>query len=355
MGESKRYWSETATLSAPWWVVLAEQEFKLQGAIFRPDKATRILECVRDERTVAPEQVVAHREPVSMQDLRRVHTASYLARLGRYAETVPAYAVAELEIPLSVANLRAAELACGGTLRAAALAITGGRGAVHLGGGFHHAFPGHGEGFCLLHDVAVALRALLEAGGRRTAERNNRNDDTGSSTTERLPQVSRALVVDLDAHQGNGTARIFRDEPRVYTLSLHNAEIYPHPKEPSDFDVPLPAGTGDAGYQAALEQALPRALAESRLTAEGGAATEATQARPLVVLLAGVDPYYDDRLGGLALTREGLRTRTATVLRAAAQHMLPVLVVLAGGYARNAETQYQLHADTLREAAAHWS
>jgi acetoin utilization deacetylase AcuC-like enzyme len=201
----------------------------------------------------------------------------------------------------------------GGTCQAAELAFEDGV-CVHLGGGLHHAFPNHGEGFCLFNDVAAAIRRLQRDG-----------------------LIGRAAIVDLDVHQGNGTAVIFHDDPSVFTLSLHQQHNYPMLKPRSDLDVGLPDATGDRDYLDRLSEALPRALA----------------IRPqLVFYLAGADPFMRDRLGGLALTFEGLRARDRQVFEAARAAGAAVAVVLAGGYAADVEDTVDVHVGTVIEAIA---
>ncbi len=256
-----------------------------------------------DLRLVSPEE--APRE-----DLARVHTEPYLEKIrsGDFTRRDEL----RLEVPFSPDLRRAMLLACGGTTLAARRAVEEDL-AVHLGGGFHHAFPDHGEGFCLLNDSAVALRALLA-------------DD----------RVERGAVVDCDVHQGNGTAEIFRDDSRVFTLSLHQERLYPARKPPSDLDVGLPDGIGDDGYLERLEAALPRAL---------------EQPEPdLVLYLAGADPYRRDQLGGLGLSLEGLQRRDRTVLLSLRDRGIPAAVVLAGGYSVRVQETVSIHVGTVREA-----
>jgi acetoin utilization deacetylase AcuC-like enzyme len=198
-----------------------------------------------------------------------------------------------------------------GTLEAMRDALAHGAGA-NLAGGTHHAHAGHGEGFCVFNDVAVGLRVLLREGA-----------------------IRRAAVVDLDVHQGNGTARIFTASSEVFTFSMHGARNYPFRKERSDLDVELADGCDDAGYLLELERHLDRVL-------DG--------ARPdLVVYLAGADPYGGDRLGRLRLSIEGLRRRDALVFAAARARGLPVVMVLGGGYARDLADVVAIHANTVAE------
>ena len=250
--------------------------------------------------------------PATREELALVHTRAYLDKIDRgsfsFAE------IMRLEVPFSEEGRRAMVLTCGGTLLAARLALEHGA-AGHLGGGFHHAFAGHGEGFCLLNDVAVAARALVHEG-----------------------RIERAAVVDLDVHHGNGTAAIFADDPDVFTFSMHQERNYPETKPPSDLDVGLEDGTGDEEYLALLERHLPRVL-------DG-------HDPQLVLHLAGADPYHDDQLGGLGLTLDGLRRRDRMVLEAAREREIAVAVVLAGGYAYRLEDTVTIHAATMEEVVA---
>ena len=275
-----------------------------------PTEKYRLVRRELEEEAVLPDLRLVSPEPAQPADLARVHTESYLekVRSGSFTRQDEL----RLEVPFSAGLRRAMLLACGGTTLAARRALEEGV-AVHLGGGFHHAFPDHGEGFCLLNDSAVALRAL-QADGR----------------------IRRAAVVDCDVHQGNGTAEIFRDDPSVFTLSLHQERLYPARKPPSDLDVGLPDGIGDEAYLDRLEEALPRAL---------------EQPEPdLALYLAGADPYRRDQLGGLGLTLEGLRRRDRTVLRSLRRRGIPAVVLLAGGYAVRVEDTVSIHVGTVREA-----
>ncbi len=203
------------------------------------------------------------------------------------------------------------------TLEAARDALETGLG-LHLGGGTHHAFASFGEGFCVFNDVAVALRKLLQEG-----------------------RIDRALVIDLDVHQGNGTAAIFADDARVFTFSMHGARNFPFRKEKSALDVELDDGCDDARYHEALVTHLEPVL---------------DRARPdLVVYLAGADPYFDDRFGRLSLSIEGLRARDATILRSLAARRLPAAITFAGGYARKLEDVAKIHANTVELCIAHAS
>lgn len=262
------------------------------------------------ERGIVAEEDFLQPEPATDADLARVHTEEYLRKI-RDDDLAPLERYL-LEVPFTPALARASRICCGGTLLTARMALRDGV-AVHLGGGFHHAFPDHGEGFCLLNDVAVAIRALQAEGS-----------------------VSRVLVVDLDVHHGNGTAAIFAGDDSVHTLSMHQEKNYPALKPPSDVDFGLPDGTGDAEYLSILEATLPRALERSQ--------------PELAFYLAGADPYREDQLGGLGLTLEGLRRRDAHVLETLRDRGVPVAVTLAGGYAYRQDDTVAIHGATVEEA-----
>ncbi len=251
-------------------------------------------------------------EPAATDDILLVHTRQWVEKL-----TTGGLSARErftLEVPWTPALVEAAWLCAGGTTLAARLALERGI-AVHLGGGFHHAFAGHGEGFCAINDVAVAIR-VLERGG----------------------EIETALVVDLDVHQGNGTAAIFAGDASVFTFSMHEEANYPFPKPPSDLDIGLAGGTSDGEYLDRLRAHLPAIL-------EGF--------EPDVAFyLAGADPYRDDQLGGLGLTIDGLRRRDDEVFACLGEAGVPVAACLAGGYARRTRDTIEIHLGTLRAAAA---
>ena len=286
-------------------------EIDIGAHVFVTAKYRLTRERLLEDGTVADEHFVVP-VPVTREQLALVHTAEYLDKVE--AGSFSFAEILRLEVPFSEEGRAAMALTCGGTLLAARLALEHG-GAGHLGGGFHHAFAGHGEGFCLLNDVAVAARALMGEG-----------------------RIERAAVVDLDVHQGNGTAAIFADDPAVFTFSMHQEENYPALKPPSDLDVGLPNRTGDDEYLALLERHLPRVL-------DG-------HAPQLVLYLAGADPYRDDQLGGLSLTIDGLGRRDRMVLEAAREREIAVAVVLAGGYAWQLQDTVSIHAATIEELVA---
>jgi acetoin utilization deacetylase AcuC-like enzyme len=272
---------------------------------------TRKYRLVRDRLlaacTISPADLVEP-EPACDEHVALVHTAEYVRQIK--TGTLSVEDELRLEVPFSPALREAAWICAGGSTLAGRLALEWGI-AVHLGGGFHHAFPDHGEGFCLINDVAIAIRALQREG-----------------------IVRRAMVVDLDVHHGNGTAAIFEGDPDVFTFSMHQERNYPAWKPPSDQDIGLEDGTGDVEYLALLEQHLPDMLARHR--------------PELVFYLAGADPYRFDQLGGLGLTLDGLRRRDELVFERATSAGVAVAVCLAGGYALRPEDTVEIHCNTVR-------
>jgi acetoin utilization deacetylase AcuC-like enzyme len=249
-------------------------------------------------------------EPAGDEDLLLVHSPKYLKKLATGALSKDEIAV--LELPYSPPLLHFARLQVGGTVQAVRTALATGL-AVHIGGGFHHAFPEHGEGFCVLNDVAVAVeKALREMG------------------------TARVLIADCDLHQGNGTAAIFAGRRDVLTFSIHQMDVYPAEKPEGTVDVGLWAGDGDEVYLRELRARLPK------LYDDFGPG--------LVVYLAGADPYEGDQLGGLRLTQDGLKERDRVVIEGARQRRIPLAVVLAGGYALDIEDTVAIHLNTIRVA-----
>ncbi|HXF28177.1 MAG TPA: histone deacetylase, partial [Bryobacteraceae bacterium] len=244
-------------------------------------------------------------------DILLVHTPRWVHRLK--TGTLDPAEILKLEIPYSREMVEAFWLAAGGSILAARRALRDGF-AYNVGGGFHHAFPGHGEGFCAIHDFAVAIRKMQQ---------------------ER--RIERAMVVDCDVHHGNGTAAIFHGDERVFTLSIHQYNNYPSEKPASTVDIHLRDGVSDEEYLALLENECEKGMRDFR--------------PDLVFYVAGADPYGEDQLGGLALTMDGLKRRDRIVLEAARTNGAVVAVVLAGGYARNVEDTVTIHCNTARVAA----
>ncbi len=296
-------------------------------------------------------------EPATDADVLRVHGAGYVEKLR--TGTLSLREEQQLEVPYSPELVEAFWWHAGGSILAAQRALQDGIG-MNLGGGFHHAFPDHGEGFCMIHDVAIAIRRL-----------------------QAESRIRRAMVVDCDVHQGNGTAAIFQNRRAgsssfrpgllrpevdvsaslpssgpnvlrssgrnrqdqgnaaeaaldVFTISLHQEHNYPAWKPPSCIDVDLPDGMGDEQYLAWLDNALSSGL---------------RQFEPeLLCYIAGADPYREDRLGGLALTLEGLKSRDELLFRVARARGIPVMVTFAGGYAANVEDTVTIHCNTVLAA-----
>lgn len=243
--------------------------------------------------------------------LRLAHAADYIARLtaGQLTERE----IRRIGFPWSPGMVERSRRSVGGTIAACRAALADGF-AANLAGGTHHAGPDHGEGFCVFNDAAVAAR-VMQAEGR----------------------VRRIAIVDCDVHQGNGTAAILAGDNSIYTFSIHAEKNFPFRKFPSDLDIGLDSGTGDAEYLAVLEEALWRVLAQA------GA--------DLVIYLAGADPYVGDRLGHLALSKAGLLARDRLVLESCRREGLPVAIAMAGGYAPDLDDIADIHFNTIRLAA----
>ena len=266
------------------------------------------------EDSVATQDDFLAPQPATDEDVFRVHSQEYVYKLknGSLSRTEEM----RLEVPYSKKLIEACWLAAGGSILAGRRALQDGW-AANIGGGFHHACPDHGEGFCVIHDVAIAIRRLQFDGA-----------------------MERAMVVDTDVHQGNGTAVVFGGDGNVYTLSLHQEHNYPFPKPPSTMDVDLPDGIGDEEYLAILEKHLHQAFHDF--------------SPELLFYVAGADPYREDQLGGLALTMEGLAQRDALVFDYARRNGVPVAIALAGGYARRVADTVDIHVGTIiaaRDAA----
>ena len=249
-------------------------------------------------------------QPATDEDVLLVHEPPWVAKLKN--GTLTYQEILQLEIPYSRQTVDAFWLAAGGTLLAAQLALETGF-AFHVGGGFHHAFAAHGEGFCAINDVAIAIRRLQKDG-----------------------LIHRAMTVDCDVHHGNGTAALFAGDSSVFTLSIHQFNNYPSEKPPSSLDIHLADNTGDEEYLKRLENGVKAALLIFR--------------PDLIIYLAGADPYCEDQLGGLSLTFQGLIDRDRFVIGTAVTEKIPVATVLAGGYALNVQDTLTIHANTAAVA-----
>jgi len=280
------------------------------GAHVFPSQKFRLIHEMLLRKDIAAPQDVLRPEAASDEDVLRVHTAEWVRKLKTGALT--ASDVMKLEVPYSPELVEAVWLAAGGSILAAQSALRDGFGA-NLGGGFHHAYPGHGEGFCAIHDVAVAIRKLQADGA-----------------------VKKALVVDTDVHHGNGTAAIFRNDPTVFTISIHQENNYPAHKPPSNVDLNMADRVEDDEYLKALIPAVQKALDEFR--------------PEILFYVGGADPYCEDQLGGLSLTKEGLRRRDRSVFEEARRRKIPVVTTLAGGYARRVEDTVSIHLNSILAA-----
>jgi acetoin utilization deacetylase AcuC-like enzyme len=287
----------------------ARYEVALPGHVWPTSKYRLIAERLRREFHLT----FSDPPLASWDDLALVHAPAYLAKLRD--GTLTADDIAALELPWRPELADAFRSMVGGTCAASAAALEEGR-AAHLGGGLHHAFAGHGEGFCPLNDVAVAIRVLQPSAGVARSGRG----------------LTRAAIVDLDVHHGNGTAMIFERDASVFTFSMHQQHNYPFFKPRGDLDVGLEDGASDDRYLSALRASLPRVV---------------EFAPQLIVYLAGADPFEHDRLGGLKLTKTGLAERDRLVIDAARAGGVPLVTVLAGGYAADVRDTVDIHVATV--------
>ncbi len=246
-------------------------------------------------------------KPASDEDILAVHDREYLNKLkeGNLNEDE----IFRLELPYSKELFMASLLCCGGTILTSRIAIETKLG-VHIGGGFHHAFPDHGEGFCVLNDIAVAIKYLLNK-----------------------KMVKKAVIIDCDLHHGNGSAAIFSNDPNVFTFSIHQEKNYPFFKPKSNLDIGLRDRASDKEYLAAIYENLPKIISDFK--------------PEFVMYVAGADPYKDDQIGGLALTKEGLKKRDEFIYNQAINYSIPMAVVLAGGYAFREEDTVDIHYNTI--------
>jgi len=270
----------------------------------------RKFELVRDkllaEGTLRPDEIFEP-DPAKVEDVLLVHTEDYVSRLCN--GTLTTKEIRRLGLPWSESLVRRSFYAVGGTLAATHAALAEGY-SSNLAGGTHHSFPDRGEGFCVLNDVAIAVRAMR---------------------TRKL--IRRAAIVDCDVHQGNGTATIFTGDADTFTFSVHGANNYPLFKAQSSLDVELPDGTSDDEYLECLAHHLPTVFAH----------------RPdIVFYLAGADPYAGDKLGRLALSIDGLRARDEFMLRECYEREVPVVTVMSGGYGKDINDTIEIHCNTIR-------
>jgi acetoin utilization deacetylase AcuC-like enzyme len=289
-------------------------DLNLGEHVFPSQKFRLIAELLVREGIAAKDDFLTPK-PACDEDILRVHTTDWVRKLK--TGTLTASEEMRLEVPYSLELVEAFWLAAGGTILAAQSALRDGFGC-NLGGGFHHAYPDHGEGFCAIHDVAVGVRRLQANG-----------------------VIRKALIVDTDVHHGNGTAAIFRGDATVFTLSIHQENNYPAHKPSSTVDLNMGDRADDDEYLGALLPAVQSALDEFR--------------PEMVFYVGGADPYCEDQLGGLSLTKQGLMLRDRKVFEESRKRGIPVATTLAGGYARRVEDTVRIHVNTIlaaREVAA---
>jgi acetoin utilization deacetylase AcuC-like enzyme len=328
-------------MALPFKLIYSDDYYLPIGAhVFPAQKYRLIHKRLLESGLAEPEDFIAPK-PAHDEDILLVHTREYMHKLK--TGTLSAQEELQMEVPYSPELVKAFWLAAGGSILAADWALREGA-ACNIGGGFHHAHPDHGEGFCVIHDVAVAIKRMHQEG-----------------------RITRAMTVDCDVHDGNGTAVIFppkirpghplpsasasqrdihatHEEPQkgdsgeleVFTISLHQAHNYPMYKPPSSIDINLPDGTNDDEYLGWLDQSLSSAFRHFE--------------PELLCYIAGADPYKEDQLGGLSLTIEGLKKRDELVLKVAKARNLPVMITYAGGYARRVEDTVTIHCNTVLAA-----
>ena len=285
-------------------------DLNLGPHVFPSQKFRLIYEMLLREG-LAKEEDFLKPEPASDEDILRVHTGEWVRKLK--TGTLTASDVMRLEVPYSPELVEAVWLAAGGSILAGQMALRDGF-SSNLSGGFHHAYPEHGEGFCAIHDVAVAIRRLQADGA-----------------------IKKAIVVDTDVHQGNGTAAIFGNDPTVFTLSIHQLNNYPGHKPPSNVDLNMDDRVEDEEYLGSLIPAVQQSLDSFK--------------PDILFYVGGADPYCEDQLGGLSLTKEGLKKRDRNVFEEARRRGIPVATTLAGGYARRVEDTVRIHVNTILAAS----
>lgn len=277
--------------------------------VFPSEKFRLIHEQLIRGKVIQPSEIITPRRATE-EEVKLVHRPDYLARMKEIARQDPQLGLMEFEVPVSQRVVEAFYLATGGTIMAGELALKHKTGVMNLGGGFHHAFADHGEGFCLINDLAIAVRVLQKTG-----------------------QIQKAMIIDCDLHQGNGTARIFQDDPRVFTFSIHQENNYPIKKK-SDLDIGLPDFTGDKEYLDHLHKHIPVIIRQHQ--------------PDLIVYQAGADPYEGDQLGSLKITKKGLGERDRFIVESARDANIPIAVTLGGGYAVNLQDLIDIHCQTVQ-------
>ncbi len=282
----------------------------LMGHRFPSAKYPQLLQKARQaHQTLGVELFAA--DPVSEEQLLSIHTPDYVTRV--LSGDVSEREMRRIGFPWSAQLIERARRTIGGTMAACRAALQDGISA-NLSGGYHHAYPDHGEGYCIFNDVAIAIREI-----------------------QKDHLAKKFVIIDCDVHQGNGTAAIFAEEPAVFTFSIHGERNFPFHKEQSDLDIALSDQTGDEEYLAALAVGVQQSL-------------ELAQA-DLAIYIAGADPYREDRLGRMALSKAGIAERDRFVLDSCYRNHLPVAIVMGGGYARNVEDIVDIHLNTIQTAS----
>lgn len=286
-----------------------EYDVDIGAHVFPTKKYKLIREKLIRERLLSEEDF-EFPHPASDEDILLIHSHEYLDKLK--SGTLSPEEIFRLELPYSEKLVHASYICVNGTIRSCSIALEKGVG-VHLGGGFHHAFRDHGEGFCVFNDVAIGIKRMVK---------DNR--------------IAKAMTIDCDLHQGNGTADIFKGDEDVFTFSIHQQNNYPFCKPKSDLDIGLDDHASDKAYFDRLKEHIPRIISNFK--------------PQLILYVAGADPYKNDQIGNLALTIDGLKQRDEFIFAMARNFNVPIAVVLAGGYAANVEDTIKIHFNTIKTA-----
>jgi acetoin utilization deacetylase AcuC-like enzyme len=277
--------------------------------VFPTKKYRLVRERLIRERSLLPGDFESP-QPSSDEDILLIHSKEYLNKLK--TGTLSSEEIFRLELHYSQELVRASSICVNGTIKSCAIALECGVG-IHLGGGFHHAFRDHGEGFCVFNDIAIAIRRMIKDA-----------------------KITKAMTIDCDLHQGNGTADIFKDDKNVFTFSIHQQNNYPFYKPKSNLDIGLDDYTPDRIYLSKLREYIPKIISEFK--------------PQLIVYIAGADPYKGDQIGNLALSIDGLQKRDEFIFETARNFNVPIAVVLAGGYAVNVDDTVTIHFNTVKVA-----
>lgn len=286
-----------------------EYDVDIGTHVFPTKKYKLIREKLITEKLLSDDDFESPR-PSSDEDILLVHSKEYVNKLK--SGTLSFEEIFRLELPHSRELVHASYICVNGTVKSCGIALEEGVG-VHLGGGFHHAFRDHGEGFCVFNDVAIGIKRMIKDG-----------------------RIKKAMIIDCDLHQGNGTADIFRDDKDVFTFSIHQQNNYPFHKPESDLDIGLDDYTSDKVYLDKLREHIPKIISDFK--------------PQFILYVAGADPYKGDQIGNLALTIDGLKKRDEFIFETAKNFNVPIAVVLAGGYAVNVKDTVTIHFNTVKTA-----